>query len=493
MSEAAPAPPAPPPPPPPQPRQPDTTGFKDALKVWLPIGLVGMALCFFAWSFVEPAPPGTVTLSTGAPGGAYEAKAQRYASAFDGSGIALRLLPSAGSAENVQRLLDGEADAALVQAGTVPENADETLEAVVAVAYEPLLVFVRTPEDLSAANAPPTDAATGGASGDTSGGNTLGVLSGKRVAIGGEGSGTAALINTLLDALQLRDTADATGTTLLPLGGRDAAAALKAGDLDAACFVMDPDSPLVTDLLAAPGVSLLDLRRSPAWSHRLPYLEAVTIDEGVIDPVANLPKQNVRTVAPVAYLAVRRDTHRAVVQLLVEAAKDDPEARSLVAAPGSFPSLQRMDLPVADEAEFFFERGPNFLHRLFPFWLASLIDRLIILVLPLLVVLIPLVRAAPPILRWRVRSRIYRWYRELRVIDNDLARADLPDARLNADLDLLRELDDEVAETEVPLSYMEEFYNLRLHVAYMRQRVEQRLEGKRLGVDPEEFKPPAEA
>ncbi|MEM8783691.1 MAG: TAXI family TRAP transporter solute-binding subunit [Planctomycetota bacterium] len=468
---------SPPPPPAPSPRRdPAATALKDTLKVWVPIGLLGVALCFVAWSFVEPAPPPTVVLSTGTEGGAYHAKAQRYADSFRRSGIALELTPSAGSAENVQRLLDGDADAALVQAGTVPDEAADTLEAVVAVAYEPLLVFVRDAPEAS----PPT-------------GETLAFLAGKRIAIGGEGSGTAALVDTLLDALDLRVSAEASGTTLVAVGGQEAADALKAGQLDAACFVMDPDSDLVADLLAAEGVSLLDLRRSPAWSHRFSYLEAVTIDEGVVDPVQNLPGAEIRTVAPVAYLAVRRDTHRAVVQLLVEAAKDDHKARSLVAAPGTFPSLRRMDLPVADEAEFFFERGPNFLHRLFPFWLASLIDRLIILIVPLLVVLIPLFKAAPPMLRWRVRRRIYRWYRKLRIIDDALSHADLPEARLRADLDQLRDLDTEVAETDVPLSYMEEFYNLRLHIAYMRQRVESRLEVVRRGVAMDDFAKPEKA
>lgn len=461
----------------PPPRKPNAA-LKDALKVWLPVGLLGVVLAAVAWTFVEPAPPSTVTLATGSPGGAYHEKAQRYAASFGRSGITLDLQPSAGSAENVQRLLDGEADAALVQAGTVSPDAEEQLEAVVAVAYEPLLVFVR-------------DAALADASPESAG--TLADLAGRRIAIGAEGSGTAALIHTLLDALQLRDSADATGTTLLPLGGTDAADALNAGDLDAACFVMDPDAPLVADLLAVPGVSLLDLRRSPAWSHRFPYLEAVTIDEGVVDPIRNLPATDVRTVAPVAYLAVRRDTHRAVVQLLVEAAKDDHQARSLVAAPGSFPSLQRMDLPVADEAEFFFERGPNILHRLFPFWLASMVDRLIIMILPLLVVLIPLVRAAPPVMRWRIRSRIYKWYKQLRVIDDTISHGDPPQARLQADLKQLHELDDEVARTDVPLSYMEEFYNLRLHIAYMRDRVETRLETFRRGVQLDDFAAPDEA
>ena len=475
----APPPPSSPPAKPLTPRNPDATALRDALKVWVPVALLGIVLCFVAWSFVEPAPPRTVIMSTGSTGGAYEAKAKRYAASFAASGITLELLPSAGSAENAQRLIDGSVDVALLQAGTLPDAADDTLEAVVAVAYEPLMIFVRDAPDLDAEQA-----------------GTLAVLAGRRVAIGAPGSGTARLVETLLDALQMRGSAQATATTLLPLGGSEAAAALKAGDIDAACFVMDPDAPLVADLLSTPGVSLLDLRRSPAWSHLFPYLEAVTIDEGVIDPIQNLPAGDIRTVAPVAYLAIRKDTHRAVVQLLIEAAKDDhklPGARSLVAAPATFPSLQRMDLPVADEAEFFFERGPNILHRLFPFWLASLIDRLIILILPLLVVLIPLFRAAPPLMRWRIRSRIYKWYRKLRIIDDALAHADLPQPRLTADLEQLRDLDNEVAETDVPLSYMEEFYNLRLHIAYMRDRIEKRIEPKRRNVSLDDFAPPEDA
>ena len=115
------------------------------------------------------------------------------------------------------------------------------------------------------------------------------------------------------------------------------------------------------------------------------------------------------------------------------------------------------------------------LYRTLPFWIASTVDRLAILAIPLITVLIPLMRIAPPTLRWRIRRRIYRWYRQLRVIDDDLGRADLPPQRLAADRDQLRELDDEVSETDVPLSYMEEFYNLRLHIAYMRQRVDERL------------------
>jgi len=207
----------------------------------------------------------------------------------------------------------------------------------------------------------------------------------------------------------------------------------------------------------------------------LPYLTAVVLHQGVVDLKKNLPQRDIHLLAASTYLAIHRETHRSIVQLLIEAAKRDQTRLSLLAEPGYFPSLNHIDLPIASEADYFFQRGPNILHRHLPFWLASLVDRLAILIIPLLAIMIPLFRVAPPALRWRVRRRIYRWYKKLRVIDADLMRSDTPVELIQQDLKLVSHFEDDVANTDVPLSYMEEFYNLRLHVAYIRERLERRL------------------
>ena len=296
------------------------------------------------------------------------------------------------------------------------------------------------------------------------------LLTGRRVAAGPAGSGTAQLARHLLTEWGIADGITDPG----PDANEDALAALDRGDCDAGFFVLAPDAPKVADLLADPELVLVGLAQARGLAQRTAYLSPVTLARGVIDPARDLPSADLPTVAPTAYLAVRADTHRAVVQLLVRAAVEDQHPQ-LVGAPNMFPTLERADLPVAEEARYFYERGPNVLYRTFPFWIASTIDRMTILLIPMLTVLIPLFRIAPPTLRWRIRRRIYRWYRQLRVIDDDLGRKDLPAERLAADRDQLRELDDEVSETDVPLSYMEEFYNLRLHIAYMRRRVDERL------------------
>ncbi|WP_151702748.1 TAXI family TRAP transporter solute-binding subunit [Nitrincola alkalilacustris] len=430
------------------------------LKVTLPIVLILAVVAFIAWQFVEPAPPQHVRFATGSAGGAYESLGQRYAADFARNGISLEPVASAGSVENWQLLLSEEVDAAIVQGGTAPTGAGDTLQAVASVAYEPLFVFYRT-DSLSLPATPELTQA-----------ERLQQLDGLKVATGGEGSGTRLLVETLLaeagmpESLKIEQVA---------VGGRAAADALLQGEIDAAAFVMSPSAPMIQELLSAPELSLIDFALAQALSYRLPYLTPVTLYQGVIDPAQDLPPRDIRMVAPASYLVVRRDTHRSVVQLLMEAAKSDQGQSNLITRPGVFPSLLYTDIPVAAEAEYFFERGPNILHRHLPFWLASMVDRLVILIIPLLVILIPLLRIAPPALRWNIRRRIYRWYSKLKIMDATLARNDVPLELLQSDLRLIRTLEDEVGKTEVPLSYMEEFYNLRLHVSYIRRRLEERI------------------
>ncbi|MFO8005420.1 TAXI family TRAP transporter solute-binding subunit [Thioalkalivibrio sp.] len=430
------------------------------LLIWGLVALIGVVALAVAWQFVEPAPPTQVRLATGAPGGAYERVGSRYRSWFAEKGMGLEPVVTAGSMENWDLVLAGEVDAALVQGGTAPPEAGVQLEAVASIAFEPLFLFYRRDR-------------TGAAGGDGAV-DRLEALAGMRIAIGAEGSGTRSLVKTLVAEIGLDERLADTGTELLSLGGAAAVEALRAGTIDAAAFVMAPEAPLVRQLLASEGVGLVDLSQARSFARRLPYLSFVTLYEGVADPGLNLPPDDLRMVAPATYIVVRRDTHRSVVQLLIEAAQRD-QTIHLVGTGTEFPSLDYTDIPVGEDARYFFERGPNWLHRHLPFWAASLLDRVAILIIPLLTVIIPLFRIAPAALQWSVRRRIFRWYRQIRVIDEEIVQRRVPRARLEGDLALLERLDQDVSATEVPLSYMEEFYNLRLHIAYMRQRVKDAL------------------
>ncbi|WP_417583099.1 TAXI family TRAP transporter solute-binding subunit [Nitrincola sp.] len=433
--------------------------ISDSIRVLIPFILLGAVFFYIAWQFVEPAPPSRFSLATGGSGGAYEQTGQRYAESFADSGFELELVNTAGSVDNWQRLLSGEVDAALVQSGTLPEDEDLPLQAVVSVALEPLFVFYR-PDAVNLS--------------DTQELARLDQLSGLKVAIGGEGSGTRKLVTALLDEAGLLDIA-LDNDLLLEHGGQQAMALLQAGEIDAAAFVMAPDAPLMMELLSDPSLQVMNFSRAQALARRLPYLTGVTLYQGVVDLNANLPATDIQLIAPATYIAIRNDVHRSMVQLLIEAAKQDQSRINLIADNNRFPSLEQTDLTISSDAEYYLDRGPNILQRHLPFWLASLVDRLAILIIPLLAIMIPLMRMAPPAFRWRIRRRIYRWYKKLRIIDDDLAKPDVPLTLLQSDLELVRNFENDVADTVVPLSYMEEFYNLRLHVAYIRSRLEERI------------------
>jgi hypothetical protein len=135
-----------------------------------------------------------------------------------------------------------------------------------------------------------------------------------------------------------------------------------------------------------------------------------------------------------------------------------------------------VEFPLNESARIYFESGPPFLQKYLPFWVAAGIDRSKIFLLPIVALMIPLLKLAPPLYRWRIRSRIYRWYEILREIEGELRRhADLK--ALQKHSATLARMEQELDELDcVPLAYMEEFYNLRLHGEFVERRVKQALQ-----------------
>lgn len=443
------------------------SSWREWLKLALPSALVACTVFWLAWQFVKPAPPDKVVIATGSATGVYAAVAQRYAERFAEAGIELEIRHTKGSGENYALLGDADSgvDVAIVQGGTLPptiEGGDKPkdLEAVASIYLEPLWLLHRTDADITSVQ-------------------ELLAIPKVRIAIGADGSGTRVIARTIAFASGYAPTPGerrADEPYLLSLGGEAAAKALKAGEIDAAFFVIAPDAPMIADLLADKSIKVASLRRADAYTRRYRYLQQVTLPEGAVDLARNLPSEDVQLIAATASIVVRSDTHPAVVQLLVHAARAVHKDGDLLSPPGEFPSGLRTELPIGDEAQYHLDNPPNVLHRNLPFWLASLIDRMVILIIPLLFVLIPLARLMPPVYRWRIRSRIYRWYARLRRFDDELIEG-IDAAKATAELAKLRELEREVAAVKVPLSYMEEFYNLRLHMGYMRNRLESMASG----------------
>jgi TRAP transporter TAXI family solute receptor len=411
------------------------------------IGALIIAIAFLiAYRFVRPAPPGSFIISTGNPSGAYHLYGERYRELLAKERIRVEVRPSAGSIENLQRLADPESgvEVALVQGGVATPEQAEGLVSLAALYYEPLWIFYRDDNPLT----------------------LLAQLAGKRIAAGPEGSGTRALVAHVLEvgnALQR-------GARLSPLTGREAADALIAGRLDAALFVAAPDAPVVQRLLKTPGIRLMSLSHAEALARRFPYLSAVTLPRGMIDLGDDIPSSSVRMVAATTHLVAREDFHPALVSVLLQAATKIHGGPGVFRRGGEFPALREGDFPVSEEAQRYFKSGPPFLQRYMPFWIANLIERLLVLLLPLIAVLIPVMRIMPAVYDWKVKRKVFRWYRELKAVELE-ARNHL-DALDTAELlERLEEIEDGVDHTEVPLTYWDYVYALRGHIELVRAKL----------------------
>jgi uncharacterized protein len=299
----------------------------------------------------------------------------------------------------------------------------------------------------------------------------LGYLEGKRIGVGPPGSGTHAIAVQLLNANGLDGKAT---LTMDPV--KDAADKLLKGELDAAFFVAAIETDYVKKLMNDPYIRPMSFSQHEAYQRKFRFLSEVTVPAGLVSLGHNIPRQDIALVAPTAMLVVRKDMHPALISLLLTTATRVHGKGDELTNPGEFPSASFTDIPISDDAKHFYKFGPPVLQRLLPFWLASLADRLKIMLIPLVMLLMPLVRAAPPLVRWRTRRKIYLWYSALRDIDKKLALG-LAGPALEEEIARLKEIDHQVAFVEVPLSYMEEFYHLRLHLTMMQQTLE-KLRGK---------------
>lgn len=385
-------------------------------------------------------------MASGSADGAYHQFAERYKELLQKEGVTLDVRTTHGSVENVQLLLDqaSDVDVAFVQTGiAVPEKSD-SLMALASLYREPLWIFHRGSGSIE----------------------RLTQLQGQRIAIGPEGSGTRGIALQLLSANGINPEK----AELKDIGGTAATDALENNEIDTAFFVAGVDAPYIQRLLHMPDVQLVELKDAKAYERRFRFLSTVTIHEGLLDLQHNIPSHDTILVAPAATLVAHDSLHPALITLLLKVATKVHRSGDLMATTGEFPSAALTDLPLSDDADRYFRVGPPVLQRILPFWLASLVDRLKIMLIPLIMLMMPLVRMAPPLVRWQTRRKIYLWYEALRKIDQ-LSIHGMSAEEARQSLEDLKRLEQQIAHVGVPLSYMEEYYNLRLHLNLVRARV----------------------
>ncbi len=408
------------------------------------IAIIGF---WVAYQFVQPAPPDRIVISTGRADGAYYLFARQYRDLLAGSGIELDIRTSAGSVENIKRLLaaDGHLDLAFVQGGTNQTQGSPSLVSLGSLYYEPLWVFYR-------------------------GGGQLGRLAqlrGKRLAVGEPGSGTRPVALQLLQENGI----DGAPTVISDIGGSEAADALVHARVDTAFFIASPRSPLIRQLLETKGLKLMSFDRAEAYTRIHRYLSRVILPRGVIDLEHDLPARDTVLLAPTANLVARSDLHPALVDLVLRVATEVHGSGGLFDKTGEFPSPKHLEFALSPEAKRYYKRGPSFWQRYLPFWAATFVDRMIVMLVPIIALLFPLFKIVPPTYKWRVRRRVYRWYKDVKSIDIGLYYAKSAE-KLAEYVSELDRIDAEVNKMSIPLAYADQLYNLRMHIDLVRHKIE---------------------
>jgi TRAP-type uncharacterized transport system substrate-binding protein len=432
-----------------------SAGLPALAMVGLLLTMLAVAL-WAAWRWLEPIPASRrLVLATGPGQSAYEAFGRRYQPLLAAQGVQIELRPTGGARDNLALLADPDSGvhAAFVQSGMAAPEGAPPLASLGTVALEPLWVFYRR-ASVPALRLPRRAAPT-----------RLTQLAPWRIDIGAEGGGSATLMRQLASDQGLPP------SSLVP---RESAAvqrvlALVQGEVDALALVSAADAPFVRYLLATPEVALLDFAQAQAAARRLGHLQPLVMPRGVIDPAADRPPRDLQMVAATASLVVRSDLHPALMQLLMQTAQTVHGGSGWFQREREFPRPEGGAWDLAETAERHYREGPPWLQRHLSFWLATFVDRMWIVLLPLLAALVPLSRLVPPLVTMRLRSRIYRWYADLRQIEAavEQPRTDLRDLAQRLD-----RLDHQTGRIAVPLPFTGELYDLRAHINLVRKRLQ---------------------
>lgn len=396
------------------------------------------------WLARDLAPPRTLLFAAGTETGGYWRIAERYKEILAQDGIEVTLIATNGSVENADLLSSGQAEVALLQGGVPVAGPARALGAIF---LEPMFFFSRS------------DAAVP---------SNVGEWNGLLLAAGGPGSGTRAAVDTLLSGAGVPPDS----ITLLPLGGDAAATALLSGEIDLAVFVAPVDALYLKPLTEAPGITLVALDHVEAVSRRMPQTKVTTLPSGALRLSPPRPESPIRLLSMVATLAAVPDLHPAVVDRLVEAARVIHGRRSVISNDQDFPSMSGVALSQNSQARDLIQSGPSSLQRFLPYWIVAQINRVVILLLPILILMLPVLQALPGVYAWRMRRRVFRYYGDFREIE---AASETADPATLRDLDArLDRIDHEIASLRLPLPYREYAYTARLHVDLLRTKIANR-------------------
>jgi TRAP transporter TAXI family solute receptor len=429
---------------------------QDTKKDLIYMSLYALAIVVFlaiAYKYVNPAPPNRIVLMAGDGEGDYLRYAKTYQELIKEEGVHVDIRKSSGTVENLSVLQDptSDADVGFVIDGLASSEKDPDLVSLGSLYYEPIWIFYRGPHEIT----------------------RLSQLQGLKLAVGEHGSGTEALASRLLDASGVTSK-----NNFQYLDWEKAASAIRAGSIDAGFFVATPEDPQIEELISDPKIRLVSLDQAEALTRHLPFLHRVLLPHGAINLKENLPLKDVDMLAATTTLVAKEDLHPALMYLLLKAATQIHNEPGIFETKGEFPTDKDYELPLADAAKQFYKTGTPFWQRHLPFWLATLVDRFILVFLPLLALIYPMVKAIPRFFQWRTKNKIYKRYGELKYLETQILN-EVNHEQYEAHLKKLDDIEETVNAMKLPLDFSEHVYVLREHIDLVRRSLHRDLENDR--------------
>lgn len=410
--------------------------------------VVSLALGLVAFLFFNSAAPTHLTMLGGEVGSAYRKSAEKYQAILAKQGIRVDIVYSDGSSDNLTKLIDPKVnvDVGFVQGGDLAGINIENLVSLGSVSYQPLMIFYRG--EMKA---------------------LLSDFDGLRLDIGEAGSGTHSLSLALLKANGI---AAGGKTQFVHAAAADLVNSLLDDRVDALFLMGDSvSSEVMRTLMHTPDIRLFSFIQADAYTRRIKYLNKLTLPQGSLDFGKNIPEEDTYLVAPTVELIARKSLHPALSDLLLEAAKEVHGGAGLFRKRGEFPAALQHEIPMSEQALNYYQSGKSFLYDTFPFWLASLMNRMIAVLVPIVLLLIPGMRIAPVLYRWRIQSRIYPWYSTLLELEREAFSAPLDAARRDELLHRLNHIEHAINKIKIPAAFGDSFYELRGHVVFVRDRL----------------------
>ena len=414
-------------------------------EIWPLVALLLVGLLALIW-FAKPAPPTKVLMATGT-GGSYRVLGEKYQAYFKTKGIHLELVETHGSQENLQHLIDRKdpIQVALVQGGTMSNEDVTGVQSLGSVDYEPVWIFYRSNAFDESKKILDRD------------------IIKLRMGIGPIGSGTHLQAINILKLNGL----SSTGPNLISMNNIDGVHALEKGDLDALILVDGFDSPSVQSLILNPDIRLANFKRADAYSRLMTYFEELTVPMGGFNLANNIPAQPIDLISTTTNLLIDDRLHPAIQLLFLEAAKEINGVKSYFSKAGEFPSYRNNEVPLSDEARYFYQKGTPALMKYLPFWLAEFIERMFLLLVPFAAFAYPIIKSIPNYRVNLARKQINSIYKELEKFEQATIENFDPNKHYEY-IEVLNEMERRVVESKAAKLVTADCYTLRNNIEFIR-------------------------